>query len=319
MATWNDVRRTGILPPLPYEEWQPTKDTLHLWVQVVGKVRLATTAPQNHWWNVPLYVDVRGLTTRRLHAGDVAFALEFDFLEHRLVFRTDQGHVASFALEDGLSVAGFDAQLHALLADAGVDVPIREEPFGVPMKTPFPEDEEHASYDADAVARFWRVLEWVDDVFTEFAGWSCAKTSPVHLFWHSLDLAVTRFSGRRVPPPPADPVTQEAYSHELISFGFWAGDANVPAATFYSYAAPEPAGIREQPLDPPGAHWVEQGTGSLALLGYDDVRESADPRLTLLGFLQSAYVAGVRTAGWDEAGLRSSFCPAPDALRSGLF
>ena len=309
---------TVTLPPLPYEEWRPTKDTLHLWAQIVGKVKLATTTPLNHWWNVPLYVDIRGLTTRRLHASGVAFALDFDFLDHRLVLRTDQGHTASFALEDGLSVAAFDAQLHGLLADAGVDVPIREQPFGLPMTTPFTEDEEHASYDADAVTRFWRILEWVDAVLTEFAGWSCAKTSPVHLFWHSLDLAVTRFSGRRVPPPPADPVTQEAYSHELISFGFWSGDANVPGATFYSYAAPEPVGIREQPLDPPGAHWIDQGTGSLAVLSYDDVRASADPRLTLLAFLQSAYLAGTRTAGWNEGDLRSSFCPAPGVIRSEL-
>ena len=309
------------LPPLPLEDWEATKDTLHLWAQIVGKIRLASTAPKNHWWHVPLYVGVRGLTTRRMNAANgLGFEICFDFVDHRLVIETSTGGTESFELVDGLSVAAFDERLHAALARLGVDVALKESPFGVPMTTPFPDDREHASYAPDAVERFWRILGWTDGVFEEFSGWFCGKTSPVHLFWHSLDLAVTRFGGKRAPAmPDADAVTQEAYSHELISFGFWAGDANVPAATFYSYAAPEPAGIREQPLDPPGAHWVEQGTGSLALLGYDDVRESADPRLTLLGFMQSAYVAGTRAAGWDEAGLRSSFCPAPDALRRGLF
>ena len=179
----------------------------------------------------------------------------------------------SFPLVDGLSVAEFDRQLHATLAGLGIDVEIRESPFGVPMTTPFPDDREHASYDPDAVERFWRILDWSDGVFEEFAGWFCGKTSPVHLFWHSLDLAVTRFGGKRAPAlPDADAVTQEAYSHEVVSFGFWAGDANLREPAYYSYVAPEPPGLRDRSLQPERAAWVDQVTGSMALLPYDAVR-----------------------------------------------
>jgi Family of unknown function (DUF5996) len=295
------------LPPLPLEEWEATKDTLHLWAQIVGKIRLASTAPRNHWWNVPLYVDVRGLTTRRMHAANgVVFQIRFDFVDHRLVVETNAGAVDSFPLADGLSVAEFDTQLHAALASLGVDVPIRESPFGVPMTTPFPDDREHASYDADAVERFWRILDWTDGVFEEFSGWFCGKTSPVHLFWHSFDLAVTRFGGKRAPAlPDADPVTQEAYTHEVVSFGFWAGDKNLREPAYYSYTAPEPPGLRERSLRPDAAHWTE----TLAFLPYQAVRTAADPRETLLAFLESAYEAGADAAGWDRKDLETSWCP----------
>jgi uncharacterized protein DUF5996 len=304
------------LPPLPLAEWEATKNTLHLWTQIVGKVRLASTAPRNHWWHVPLYLDVRGLTTRRMHSKDgVSFEIGFDFVDHRLEVATSGGAVECFPLVDGLSVAEFDEQLHATLERLGIDVEIRETPFGVPMTTPFPDDREHASYDRDAVERFWRILDWSDGVLEEFAGWYCGKTSPVHLFWHSFDLAVTRFSGGRAPAmPTADAVTQEAYSHELVSFGFWAGDQNVREPAYYSYTAPEPAGLREQPLRPDQARWIEQGQSSLALLPYEVVREAADPRATLLAFLESAYQAGADASGWDRPTLASSWCPAPPEL-----
>ena len=298
---------TSALPPLPLDDWEPTKDTLHLWAQVVGKIRMASTAPRNHWWHVPLYVDVRGLTTRRLHAASgLVFQLRFDFVDHRLVVETNAGAVESFALADGLSVAEFDRSLHGTLAGLGIDVAIRESPFGVPMTTPFPDDREHASYDSDAVERFWRVVDWTDGVFEEFAGWYCGKTSPVHLFWHSFDLAVTRFGGKRAPvSPTADPVTREAYSHEVVSFGFWAGDKNVREPSYYSYTAPEPPGLRERPLRPEAARWTE----TLALLPYEAVRTAGDPRATLLEFLESAYEAGADAAGWDRKDLESSWCP----------
>jgi hypothetical protein len=256
------------LPQLQLDDWESTKDTLHLWAQIVGKIRMASSPPRNHWWHVPLYVDVRGLTTRRLHArNDVTFEIAFDFVDHRLVVQTNRGETESFPLVDGLSVAAFDEQLHTLLRSLDVDVEIRESPFGVPMTTPFPDDREHASYDPDAVVRFWRVLDWTDGVFEEFAGWYCGKTSPVHLFWHSLDLAVTRFDGKRAPPSPdADRVTQEAYSHDLVSFGFWAGDRTVREPSYYAYAAPEPPGLRDRALRPAEAFWAEQGGGSLARL-----------------------------------------------------
>jgi len=308
------------LPELPLHEWRQTKDTLHLWAQIVGKVKLASTPPENHWWNVPLYVDVRGLTTRRMHQHDIAFSVDFDFIDHRLVVRTDRGRVEWFELADGLSVADFDERFHELLSHAGVDVAIREQPFGVPMITPFPDDKEHARYQAEYVERFWHALGWADEAFTEFRGWFCGKSSPVHLFWHSFDLAVTRFSGRRAPIVAGrDPVTDEAYSHELISFGFWAGDDSIGEAAFYSYTAPEPAGLRDQVLYPAEARWVEQGAGSLAVLPYDAVRASSDPKATLLGFLESGYQAGVRTAGWDANGLSSSFCPSPQQLQQAYF
>ena len=304
------------LPELPLAQWEGTKDTLHLWAQIVGKVRMASAAPQNHWWHVPLYVDVRGLTTRRLHAeNDLAFEIDFDFVDHRLVVATDRGDVESFELADGVSVADFDEKLHATLAGLKIDVKILEQPYHVPTTTPFPEDRLHASYDRDAVERFWHVLEWTDGVLEEFAGWYCGKSSPVHLFWHGLDLAYTRFGGGRAPAlPDADPVDREAYSHDVISFGFWPGDANVREPTYYSYTAPEPNGLRQQPLQPREAHWAAQGNGSLALLPYDAVKQAIDPRAALLTFLESAYRAGASLAGWNQSALASSWCPSPSEL-----
>jgi hypothetical protein len=306
---------TAPLPPLPLEEWEPAKTTLHLWVQIVGKIRMASSPPRNHWWHVPLYVDIRGLTTRRLHSADgTPFQIRFDFIEHRLAVDTHE-KTEAFALHEGLSVAEFDERLHGTLRGLDLDVNILESPFGVPTTTPFPDDREHASYDPDAVERYWRILDWSDHVFEEFSGWFCGKTSPVHLFWHSLDLAVTRFSGRRAPPlPDADAVTQEAYTHEVISFGFWAGDQNLGEPSYYSYTAPEPEGLRDQPLHPAQASWIEFGPGSLAILPYDDVRTADDPRATLLAFLESAYEAGAETAGWNQGDLASSSCPSPRQL-----
>jgi hypothetical protein len=300
------------LPELHLAGWRATKDTLHLYCQIVGKIRLATTAPRNHWWNVPLYVDVRGLTTRRLHHRDTTFDITVDFVEHALVVRTADGRTRSFGLSDGVPVADFDARIHAILRELGVDVDIREEPFGVPMTTPFAQDTAHASWDRAAIARFARILDWSDRVFEEFSGWFNGKTSPVHLFWHSFDLAVTRFSGRPAPPVDADRVTREAYTHEVISFGFWPGDDTVGDAAYYSYTAPEPAGLRDQPLSV--GRWVESGSGSLAILPYEAVRTARDPKKALLAFCQSAYEAGARLASWDTSGFESTWCPTADQI-----
>lgn len=300
-------------PPLPpLREWADTKLTLHLWAQIVGKIKMATSPPRNHWWHVPLYVDVHGLSTRRLHAANgMSFEIAFDFLVHELVIETDRGGLEKFPLRDGLSVSAFDTTLHAALEALEVDVPIREIPFGITVETPFPADREHASYDPVVVQTLWRALEWCDGVFEEFSGWYCGKTSPVHLFWHSFDLALTRFGGSRAEElPGADAVTREAYSHEAISFGFWPGDENVPEASFYSYTAPEPDGLRQRPLRPDTAAWTDQGAGSLARLPYEDVRAAEDPKATLLSFLESAYRAGAEAAGWDRSDLASSWCPA---------
>jgi hypothetical protein len=308
------------LPELRLDDWEDTKKTLHLWIQIVGKVRLAAVAPRNHWWHAPLYVDVRGLTTRRMHAADgVSFEIRFDFVDHRLVIATNGGKVESFELVDGLSVAEFDETLHAALRRLGIDVAIRETPYRLPVTTPFPDDREHAAYDRDAVERFWRILDWTDEVMEEFAGWYCGKTSPVHLFWHGLDLAVTRFSGNRAPANPnAQPVDREAYSHEVISFGLWFGDDKVREASYYSYTAPEPAGLRQQPLRPGEAFWADEGRSPAALLPYEAVRTAGEPRSALLAFLESAYQAGADRAGWDRAGFTSSWCPSPHELDAYL-
>jgi hypothetical protein len=299
------------LPPLPFDDWKPTKDTLHLWAQIVGKTRLALMPMRNHWWNVTLYPSARGLTTRRMPVDAHNLELELDLVDHRLNARTT-GSEHGFELHDGLSVADFHAHLTDTLNVLDVRVDIRAEPFGVPTTTPFPADREHASYDTDAVTRFLHVLQWSADVFEEFAGWYCGKTSPVHVFWHSFDLATSRFSGKRAPAGPGvDPVTAEAYSHEIISFGFWAGDAIDPFPAYYSYTAPEPDGVREQVLRPPAAGWQPYGNGSLAILRYDDVRSSPDPKATLLEFLQSAYEAGASLAGWDLADSATQWCPIP--------
>jgi Family of unknown function (DUF5996) len=301
------------LPELHLADWRPTKETLHLCLQIVGKIKLATTPPRNHWWNVPLYVDLHGLTTRRLHRGDMTFEIAFDFVAHALIVRTADGRTRSFELRSGLSVAEFDARLHAILAELGVDVEIKEEPFDLPATTPFPQDHEHASWDRDAIERFDRVLDWSDSVFEEFSGWFNGKTSPVHVFWHGFDLAVTRFSGRPRTRLDADPVSQEAYSHEVISFGFWAGDDTVGDAAYYSYTAPEPEGLHDQPLS--CGKWIEYGAGSLAVLPYQAVRSTKDPKMTLLAFCQSAYEAGARLAGWDIEGFESKWCPTPAQLK----
>ena len=306
------VRDETDLPELELAQWQPTRTTLHLWAQIVGKMRLALMPPRNHWWHVPLYVDVRGLTTRRMQTpAGMTFQIDFDFVDHRLCVRTATGNDTSFPLHDGLSVAEFDHELHRLLAGSNLDVTIKEEPFGVPMTTPFPEDRDHSAYDPDAVVRFWRILDWTDSVFDEFSGWFCGKTSPVHLFWHSLDLAFSRYVGRSAPVGPgSDEVTREAYSHEVIAFGFWAGDDQVAEPTYYSYTSPEPAGLRARGLQPEQAHWAERGSGSLALLPYDAVRSASDPRARLLAFLESAYTAGAEAADWPIEKLRSSWHPS---------
>jgi hypothetical protein len=303
---------TARLPELPLAQWEATRTTLHLWAQIVGKMRLALMPPRNHWWHVPLCVDVRGLTTRRLHGPDGStFQIDFDFLDHRLCMRRSDGSGESFPLRDGLSVAYFDRELHSALGRLGLDVEINETPFGVPTTTPFPDDREHASYDADDAARFWRILDWTDSVFDEFAGWFSGKTSPIHLFWHSFDLAFSRYAGPAAPVlSEADAVTREAYSHEVIAFGFWPGDQEIPDPSFYSYTSPEPAQLREQPLQPDKARWTPRGEGSLALLSYDAVRTARDPRSALLSFLESTYRAGAEAASWPAEELMSRWHPA---------
>lgn len=296
-------------PSLPLEAWRPTKDTLHLFFQIVGKIRLTLQPRLNHWWHVPLYVSARGVTTRAIAFGDDLLEIEFDFVAHELVISTTRGDRRAFALRDGLSVAEFYRNVFDILGELGVDCDLR---FPVPYEHPtstirFANDEEHRAYDRAAVERYWRVLDAIQRPFEQFRGRFTGKSSPVHLFWHSFDLALTRFSGRPAPiREGAGMVEAEAYSHEVISFGFWAGDDNVPAPAFYSYTAPLPEGLTEEPLAS-GGKWVENRGGILGLLLYDDLRALPDPRQALLDFLESAYRAGAKRAKWDAA----AFEPRP--------
>ncbi len=284
-------------PPLPLEEWEETKETLHRYVQIVGKVRLRLAPYRNHWWHVTLYVDTRGLTTGPIPYGHAIFEISFDLMDNRLVVSTSEGGGFSFLLDD-LPVAGFYRRLFDGLGALGMDLSINDKPFDLEDEQTLAEDTFHRVCDREHVRRYWRVLVQVDGIFKEFSGRFIGKQSPVHLFWHSFDLAVTRFSGRRAPERAgADPVTREAYSHEVISFGFWPGDREVRAPAFYSYTAPEPEGLTDQPLRPEEAFWAQEG--GTALLMYGDLRKSESPKETLLAFLESAYVAGAKTAGWD--------------------
>ena len=289
-------------PSMPLEEWRPTKNTLHLYLQIVGKIRLTMHPRINHWWHVPLYVSPRGLTTRAIPANGGNFEIEFDFKDHRLRITTSSGGYEDFALYDGLSVADFYSSIFANLAKFDISPQIKALPYEAPSITPFAEDNDNHSYDKVFVERFHQILVAVDDIFEDFRGRFTGKSTPVHLFWHSFDLALTRFSGRPAPRMEgANIVTREAYSHEVISFGFWFGDDKengVPAPAFYSYTAPEPVGLAEEALPSP-ASWADANGSHMALLMYDDVRNSADPRKMVLDFLESAYQAGAKRASWD--------------------
>lgn len=294
------------LPDIHIAGWRPTKETLHLFAQIVGKVRLATTPPRNHWWHASLYVDVRGLTTGPMRRGDTTFDIALDLVDHQFVVQTMDGRTRTFALKDGLSVAEFDSRLHAALTDLGVDIAIKEQPFEVPaMTTPFDQDTEHSSWDRGAVERFHKALDWTGSVFEEFSGWFAGKQGPVQLMWQSLDLSLTRFSGRPGIKSAQDLVNREAYSQEVILFGFWMGDENThPDACYWAFMVPEPKGLRQVPVA--GAEWSKIG---LAVMPYENVRSAPDPRKMLLDFLQSAYEAAAGLAGWDQAALDSAWRP----------
>ncbi len=288
-------------PALPLKEWQDTYATLHMWTQMVGKVRLALTPLINHWWEVPLYVSAAGLTTSAVPYEGEAFEIEFDFIHHQLLIRTTQGAKKQLALEPR-SVADFYQEFMSALKSLGIDVKIWTMPVEIPNPIRFDQDTQHASYDPEYANRLWRILVSLEKVFLEFRSRFIGKNSPVHFFWGSFDMAVTRFSGRRAPErPDADPITREAYSHEVISAGWWPGSGDVQDAAFYAYAAPEPAGFADAAIAPAKAFYHPQLREYVLM--YDDVRNSPSPSATVLDFLQSTYEAGAKLGKWNRAEL----------------
>jgi len=293
--------KVDVWPELDWAQWSDTADTLHMWTQIVGKTRLALSPLQAHWWNVPLYVSARGLSTAAMPYGDEMLEIEFDFVSHVLRYRLSTGAEIATPLRIQ-SVADFYAEYKRSLAALGVTVDIWPVPVELKTPIPFAEDTQHATYDADAAHRFWRVLTRADQIFQRFSTKFIGKVSPVHFFWGSFDLAVTRFSGRVAPPRAnADPITREAYSREVISAGFWPGNGGFGAAAFYCYAAPAPAGLDQAKIWPASAGYnAELGE---FLLKYDDLRAEANPDAALMEFLESTYDAAAQLAKWDRASL----------------
>ena len=293
-------------PPLPLDAWADTLATLHLWMQIVGKIRLAQSAWQNHGWHSTLYVTPRGLSTLAIPHGLRVFQIDFDFVDHRLVIVSSDGRFGGFSLR-AESVAAFYRRVMGELVRLDLPVKIRKRPNEVPDPVPFDEDEVHAAYDAECANRFWRAILQAERVLREFRSWFLGKCSPVHFFWGAPDLALTRFSGRVAPKHPGgipnlpDSVTREAYSREVSSCGFWAGGGPIRYAAFYSYAYPEPSGFATTTVRPREAFYSH--TLREFLLPYDVVRESTTPDATLLDFLQTTYEAAATLGNWDRATL----------------
>ena len=293
-------------PELPYAAWNDTCETLHLWTQVIGKVRLALTPWLNHSWHVTLHVTTRGLGTPPIVYQGRAFTIEFDFIDHVLWLRTSDGHFRQLMLKP-MTVAEFYADVMVALREIGIDVRINEMPNEISGAVPFPDDRTHASYDRDFAQKFWRVLLSSHDVFSHFRTGFLGKVSPVHFFWGSFDLAVTRFSGRQAPPHPGgvpnlpDAVAREAYSHEVSSAGFWPGGGPIDYPAFYSYAYPAPDGFAAAKAQPPEALFSKE-LGEF-ILPYDAVRTAREPETVLMAFLQSTYQAAADLGKWDRKNL----------------
>jgi hypothetical protein len=300
----------AVWPPLPYSAWQPTCETLHLWTQIIGKIRLRLTPWLNHSWHVPLYVGACGLSTSVIPYKGEAFEIRFDFIDHVLDIETSSGQRRRIRLMPQ-PVCDFRASVLKALGDVGIEVQITDLPCEIPGALPFSADREHASYDADAAHRFWRALLQADRVFKKFRAGFIGKASPVHFFWGSFDLAVTRFSGRSAPPFTgkvpglSTAVMVDAYSREVSSAGFWPGGGGIDYPSFYSYAYPAPDGFKDSAVSPKGAFFNE--TLGEFLLPYDEVRNARDPEASLLSFLQSSYEAAAETAHWDRARLEKNF------------
>jgi hypothetical protein len=304
--------RSEAWPALPLEAWGDTYATLHMWTQIVGKIRLAQSPWINHSWHVTLYVTSTGLSTSPIPAGDRTFQIDFDFIDHQLIVQSSDGRSGHVELQ-AQSVASFYAKLMAELERLDLHVDIHPVPNEVSDPIPFDKDDAHCAYDREYARRFWRILVQVDRIFKEFRARFTGKCSPVHFFWGAPDLAVTRFSGRRAPMHPGgipnlpDWVTREAYSEEVSSCGFWPGGGPIPYAAFYSYAYPEPPGFAAASIQPAGAFYSNDLREFI--LPYDIVRESESPDETLLEFLQTTYVAAADLAKWDRSSLEREHDP----------
>ncbi|HEX8331867.1 MAG TPA: DUF5996 family protein [Segetibacter sp.] len=290
------------------KEWETTKMTLHLFMQIVGKIKLKSMPRKNHWWNLTLFINSKGVTTGSMPYTNGCFEVQFNFINHHLEINTNKGGSEAFNLQ-GISVAEFYTTIFKKLDALGIHVKILAKPYSLPdanpITTPFEEMTEYNAYDKEYVERFWSVLLWVHETFTEFSGRFYGKTSPVQLFWHHLDLAVTRFSSKKVPFSKDMKVSdKDAYSHEVVSFGFWAGDENVKEPAFYSYTYPSPKDLDKQPLEPSFAKWENNNGSAMALLLYNDLKKEVDPRNILLDFLESCYIAGASLAGWQPDELK---------------
>lgn len=292
-------------PELPFTAWQDTYETLHRWMQMVGKIRLACSPKMNQWWNVPFYLTTRGMTTSPMPYGDRTFSIDFDFIDHELLVETSDGDAQALLLLPR-SCADFYRELFGLLGSLGIDVHINPAPVEIADTTPLDEDTVHASYDPEYAHRFWSIVRRVEPIFEIFRSRFRGKCSPVHFFWGSFDLAVTRFSGRRAPRREgADQVTRDSYDEEVCSLGFWPGDANLGGPVFYSYTVPEPQGMSERRVEPEAAFYSD--TMKEFLLPYDALRAAAkkpiDVARGLLDFAESTYQAGAILGEWDVAGL----------------
>jgi hypothetical protein len=289
------------LPELPLDAWEATLHTVHLWLQIVGKIRMSLFPKTNHWWHVPLYVSCRGLTTRPIPYQDRLFEIEFDFIDHRLRVQCSDNRNDSFSLGDQ-SVASFFEKLMQILNTFGIAVHIKAEPYDTPFSNiPFEDDTVHASYDAVAVENYWQLLTFVNTAFEIFRGRFVGKSTPVHLYWHHADLALTRFSGKAAPPIEGGTrADREAYSHEVISFGFWMGDQNIREPAFYAYAYPAPPELMQQPLQPAEATWLTEV--GYAFLPYEAIRRVDDPQGKLLSFLETTYQTCATSLNWDING-----------------
>ena len=293
-------------PPLSLAEWSDTRDTLHMWLQIVGKTRLALAPMENHWWQVAFYVTSRGLTTSPMPYGQCTFTVDFDFIDHVVLISASDGETHQFALAP-YSVADFYAKYLAALRALGFEITIMPSPVEVLTAIPFEQDRQHASYDPDAAHRFWRILFQTDRVLKQFRGRFLGKSSPVHLFWGSLDIAMTRFSGRSAPTHPGgapncpDYVMIEAYSRECASCGFWPGGGAFAEPAFYAYAYPQPTGYADYPVGPDRAHYSNEAQEFI--LPYEVVRHSSLPDEALLEFFQSTYDAAAELGRWDRATL----------------